>query len=131
MPGRSNTVKVKKSAGIAAPEYPTRRQLLSYGMILGAAAVTLGTVAGGCRHTGGTPPEIATTGGVIVTGGAMPVEPQVESCVVQKGDTLYGIAKRTLGDGSRWPDIAAANPGITPKGLKAGQTLTIPTIPPK
>ena len=122
-------MKVTKSADKATPAYPTRRQLLNYGAIFGAAAVTLGTVVGGCSHLIAKP---TPTGGVInSTGGIMPVEPRVDSYVVEKGDTLYGIAKRSFGNGNRWPDIAAANPGVTPRNLKAGQTLTIPDVPAK
>lgn len=45
---------------------------------------------------------------------------------VKKGDTLYAIAKAQYGDGKKWERIAAANPGLTPGTLRAGQTLTIP-----
>ncbi len=62
--------------------------------------------------------------------------------VVQRGDTLGGIAKRLYGDVRRWRDIAAVNPGLpkssaksapksSPKSgpqsrLKPGQVLTLP-----
>lgn len=45
---------------------------------------------------------------------------------VKKGDTLYAIAKAQYGDGKKWERIVAANPGLTPGTLRAGQTLTIP-----
>jgi nucleoid-associated protein YgaU len=45
---------------------------------------------------------------------------------VQKGDTLYSIAKTHYGSGKQFTKITAANPGLTPEGLKAGQTITIP-----
>lgn len=45
---------------------------------------------------------------------------------VQKGDTLFAIAKRTYGDGKQWKKIQAANPGLTASSLKVGQTITIP-----
>jgi nucleoid-associated protein YgaU len=45
---------------------------------------------------------------------------------VRRGDTLWSIAQRTYGDGKRWRDIAAANPGIEPTRLKVGQTLVLP-----
>ena len=45
---------------------------------------------------------------------------------VQKGDTLYGIARQKYGDGKQWQKIAAANPGVSPSSLKVGQTLVLP-----
>ena len=51
---------------------------------------------------------------------------QSGSHTVQRGDTLWDIAQRQLGDGNRWQEIAQAN-GITdPQGLQPGQQLTIP-----
>jgi nucleoid-associated protein YgaU len=45
---------------------------------------------------------------------------------VQKGDSLYKIARERYGDPKQWQKIAAANPGINPNSLKVGQTLTMP-----
>ena len=45
---------------------------------------------------------------------------------VQKGDTLYKIAREKLGDAKQWKAIAAANPGLSPNSLKAGQKIVLP-----
>lgn len=45
---------------------------------------------------------------------------------VQKGDTLWKIATTQYGDGKQWQRITAANPGLSPETLKAGQTIAIP-----
>jgi 5'-nucleotidase len=45
---------------------------------------------------------------------------------VQKGDTLFRIAKSHYGTGGRWQQIASANPGLTPSTLKAGATIVVP-----
>src|SRR4051812_45296501 len=45
---------------------------------------------------------------------------------VKKGDTLYSIAKSRYGSGSQYTKIIAANPGLNPQSLKAGQTISIP-----
>ena len=46
--------------------------------------------------------------------------------LVQKGDTLFRIAKTHYGDGNRWQQIASVNPGLTPGNLKAGATIVVP-----
>jgi nucleoid-associated protein YgaU len=46
--------------------------------------------------------------------------------VVQKGDTLWSIAKRILGDGQRHKEILALNPGLQPTAMKIGQVLKMP-----
>jgi len=46
---------------------------------------------------------------------------------VERGDTLWKIAARHLGDGRAWPRIAAANPELKdPNRIQAGQTLRLP-----
>lgn len=48
------------------------------------------------------------------------------SYVVKKGDTLWTIAKRVLGDGQRHKEILALNPGLNPTTMKVGQVLKMP-----
>ncbi len=48
------------------------------------------------------------------------------SYTIQKNDTLWKIAERHYGNGQRWTDIAAANPGTNPKKLAVGQTIVLP-----
>jgi 5'-nucleotidase len=48
------------------------------------------------------------------------------SYTVQKGDTLYKIARERYGDGKQWQKIVAANPGVSPGTLKVGQKIAIP-----
>lgn len=48
------------------------------------------------------------------------------SYTVRRGDTLFSIAKTRYGNGNQWQRIAAANPGLTPQNLKAGQTIMVP-----
>lgn len=48
------------------------------------------------------------------------------SYTIRKGDTLYKIARDRYGDGKQWQKIAMANPGVTPQGLKVGQTIVVP-----
>ena len=47
--------------------------------------------------------------------------------VVASGDTLWDVAERCLGDGSRVDDVLACNPGLLATSrLRAGETLTLP-----
>jgi LysM repeat protein len=56
-----------------------------------------------------------------------PPQPRFRDYVVQRGDTsLWKIASRTMGQGSRWPLIKEANPGLDPTRMKIGQVLRIP-----
>lgn len=48
------------------------------------------------------------------------------SYTVQKGDTLYKIARERYGNGNQWQRIAAANPGVSPSTLKVGQKIVVP-----
>ena len=52
--------------------------------------------------------------------------PALRTYTVRKKDTLWSIAKRHLGDGQRWKDIVAANPGLDPQKLMPGQTIKLP-----
>lgn len=49
-----------------------------------------------------------------------------KSYIVKQGDTLFRIAKTHYGSGAKWHQIVAANPGLTPGTLKAGQKLQMP-----
>ena len=59
--------------------------------------------------------------------GPMPSVPSMQaSYVIKKNDTLWSIAKQVYGNGQRWQDILAANPGLDPKKLRVGQTIALP-----
>ncbi len=53
---------------------------------------------------------------------------KAKTYVVQKGDSLYGIAQRFYGDGSQWQKILSANSSklSAPEELRAGMELVIP-----
>ena len=59
---------------------------------------------------------------------ATPPAPRIH--VVQKGETLFRIARTTLGEGKHWKRIAEANPGrVSPSGdVAEGTRLVIPAI---
>lgn len=45
---------------------------------------------------------------------------------VREGDTLFLIARRELGDGARWSELAAANGIEAPWTIRVGQELALP-----
>ena len=64
------------------------------------------------------PTQAAFTGGATATAGG--------KYTVQKGDTLFKIAHDKYGNGNQWNRIVAANPGLSPQTLKAGQKIVLP-----
>ena len=122
----------------------------------GPEALTLGPAptapatapSSGAAGTGATavPTTPASTSAVIPTGAgaasSVPTAPApaprttvvepppaaggARSYVIRQGDTLEAIARAQLGDGQKWRQIAAANPGVNPNNLKIGQTISIP-----
>ena len=61
---------------------------------------------------------------------AVVVAPSGPTYVVQQGDELWTVAEKTLGDGSRWRELAELNPGVADSRLEAGRTLRLPAEPP-
>lgn len=52
-------------------------------------------------------------------------EPEYETYTVVKGDTLWTIAQRKLGNGSKYKDIMTIN-GLTSTVIHVGQVLKMP-----
>jgi 5'-nucleotidase/UDP-sugar diphosphatase len=63
---------------------------------------------------------------VTVTAEPPEPAPAASTYVVQKGDTLWRIATRFYGNGQRYRDIQAANPGLVANRLRIGQKLALP-----
>ncbi len=47
---------------------------------------------------------------------------------VVKGDTLWGVAKKFYGNGSKYPNLVSANKIDNPNLIRVGQVLTIPVL---
>lgn len=45
---------------------------------------------------------------------------------VRRGETLWGIAADSLGDGNRWREILELNPGLRARSLVTGSTIRLP-----
>ncbi|WP_433758874.1 LysM peptidoglycan-binding domain-containing protein [Nocardia sp. CA-135398] len=55
-----------------------------------------------------------------------PPPPAAQTYTVEPGDTLWAIAERFYGDGSRYQEIANASGIDNPDAINPGQVLTIP-----
>lgn len=49
-----------------------------------------------------------------------------KSVAVKKGTTMWDLAKKYYGDGSRWKEIQTANGGVNERKLQIGSQLVIP-----
>lgn len=47
--------------------------------------------------------------------------------VIKQGDTLWALAQKNYGTGTRWREIASANNIMDPKKLRIGQEIIIPS----
>ena len=138
--------KLQPSKRPSSPGYPSLREHIERKALLGAVAAGLGVVAAGCRGTLPVQPRQNTSTSAampaiadaqprvieVCTAGELPVEPTTNEVaatlyVIQKGDTLSGVAKQRLGSANRWPEIVKANPGLNPKKLRVGQAIRLPT----
>jgi len=82
--------------------------------------------SGGGDGDESTPPPLANT---APEGAERSEPPPAGTYTIVSGDTLWGIAQRKLGSGSRWPEIFEANRdviGDNPDRIFPGQILTIP-----
>jgi nucleoid-associated protein YgaU len=79
------------------------------------------------------------TGPVAPVMSMLPVQPRpaqdsagisVENIVtVQRGDSLWKLAQKTLGRGSRYPELLAVNPRIAnPNQIRSGAQLNLPVV---
>jgi nucleoid-associated protein YgaU len=59
---------------------------------------------------------------------AAPAQPEERYYVIEKGDTLWAIAKKFLGNGNRYPEVFEANREviIDPDKIFPGQKIVIP-----
>lgn len=57
---------------------------------------------------------------------ASAAEPEFVVYVVRPGDTMWDIAERLLGDGTRFAEIIRDDPAAPPESLRVGETVRVP-----
>jgi nucleoid-associated protein YgaU len=138
-------MKIRQYKQIGQPGYPTRKQFLDYGALVGAAAIGLGSIVGGYAEEAvslpGLPPpppnmERRLRGQIAVvppTNAPACTNQTPKVCAsanytVLAGDTLASIAKKLLGDEKKWTEITKLNPDLKADELKAGQVIKVPMM---
>jgi nucleoid-associated protein YgaU len=109
-PAAPATAPTSGAAGTGATALPTTPA---------SASAVIPTGAGAASTAPAVSPRTTVVEPAPAAGGA-------RSYVIRQGDTLEAIARAQLGDGQKWRQIAAANPGVNPNNLKIGQTISIP-----
>ena len=75
------------------------------------------------------PPKAANSGTAIIPSVVVPASGTrgLATITVQVGDSLWTLAQKNLGNGSRWHELVAVNPAISnPNRILAGTTLALP-----
>lgn len=78
-------------------------------------AIAVGPITGGAKPPPAVPPKPTAAGAKAA-----------RTYTVRAGDTLWAIAVRYYGDGSKWRRVADANGVRDPRKLRIGHVLTIP-----
>ncbi len=92
-----------------------------------AAEPTVPAPPPGSADIAATPPTVeAAARPHLRRAEAAPAAPAEGTHTIVAGDTLWAIAKKAYGAGSKWKTIADANPGVNANDLTIGSTLKIP-----
>jgi len=78
------------------------------------------------RIPGAAPDRPAASDPNPSTSAQSEAKPSNATWKVGRGESLWKIAERTLGDGKRWREIAELNPAIDPDRLELGALLKLP-----
>jgi len=112
-------------AGCNSSWNPFRKKPVAADPPLAAVTTIDNTGAGGDTIR----PDTVVDPPVVVKDDPVPVVPAPSAgstYTIKKKDTLWSIAVTHLGNGQRYREIIAANPGLDPKKLAVGQTIKLP-----
>jgi len=66
---------------------------------------------------------------VVAEANAVPPGVSATSIIIQRGDSLWKLARRHFGSGARWPEWLAANPSLVdPSRIQPGSILLLPVV---
>lgn len=130
-PAQNPTSTAPQPSTVGAPVRGQSSYTVERGDTLSHIALATGTSTAQLRAANGLPDSRIRAGQTLVIpapGSPAPSAPAPASAgggshQVQRGQTFDSIAKAR---GLRTADLVAANPGINPRALRAGQTITIP-----
>ena len=108
---------------------PTAAPTTSAHETLRLASTPAGSAAHATSESERAPAEAPAPGGRGTAAAPSGSKPNHITHEVKRGEFLWSLSERYLGDGSRWREIARANPGIDPDQLSVGQHLRIPAPP--
>lgn len=91
-----------------------------------AAEPTVPAPPAGSADIAATPPTVETAAAPAAAEAAAPASAAEATHTIVAGDTLWAIARKAYGAGSKWKAIADANPGVDANDLTIGSTLKIP-----
>ncbi|MFF5265192.1 BTAD domain-containing putative transcriptional regulator [Actinomadura viridis] len=101
-------------------------QLLTRKLITSIALMT-STPSAVVLAAGATPPAVSAPMVMAAAEDRVAPDRDETSKTVRRGDTLWAIAERELGDGHRWKEIARLNEVSDPRELRPGQVLQLPS----
>lgn len=107
------------------PELAQLNQLDTSQLLTSGQVLHLPAVAGGAGGQGTSGSETSSESSKRIS----PSQGHVRTVTVHRGDSLWSIAERHLGDGELWPRLVALNPIIEqPDEIEIGWQLRLPAI---
>jgi len=105
---------------------PTRALVKEQTNVGTVSAKTTDIVAATTRPASAESIQTVTEGSVAKK--AVVAKPKLRTHTVAKGDNLWNIAAKYLGDGKRYRDIVKVNPNMNPNRINVGDKIIIPAV---
>lgn len=140
MVSRLRGLRAPRLPGLSLPQAASTRLVSTALLLIVTGTATTGTATAAPAATPAAAPAAVVTQ-VVAThsvsthhaAGQRTASTERPTHLVRPGESLWSIADDHLGDGNRWPEIAALNRRLldgNPSLLRTGWTLTLPTTTP-